>query len=199
MRKFGLFLEDSQCLQRSRNRSGRNRRAEHIRAGCVPCIINRMGGRCHKSADGSERFGKCPHDDIHFIRQSEIVCSAPSPVTEYAETMRVIDHDSRPVFSGEADDLGQIADIAAHGEHAVCHDQRTGMIRHFLQAFLQMLHIAVTVPEHRRVRKLAAVVYARMVFLIHDDVVVFSADSGNNAKVGKKARRERHNGFFPEK
>ena len=115
--------------------------------------------------------------------------SAPA-LADDAQSVSVVHHDARAVFASEADDFGELGDVAAHAEHAVGDDQAARGFRHLLQLKLQLLHVGVSIGEHAAVAELAAVVDAGVVFLVADDVISMADDGGDDAQIGLKAGGE---------
>ena len=106
--------------------------------------------------------------------------------------MRIVNHDARTVFLRQRADLGQIGNIAAHGEYAVGHDQAACRFRHLLQLLFKVCHIVVLVAQHLAVGQLAAVIEAGMVLTVHDDIVMQADNGADDAEIGLEARGEGH-------
>ena len=114
------------------------------------------------------------------------------------EAVRIVHHDARAVPPRKAHDLRQVAHVAAHGEHAVGHDEAAGAVRHLLQPGFKIRHVVVAVAEHPGVGELAAVVDAGVVLLVAQDIVILAAHGGDDAQIGLEACGERHHGFLAE-
>ena len=112
--------------------------------------------------------------------------------------MRIVDHDARTVLLGKTADLRQICNVARHGEHAVGHDQAAGRFRNLLELLLQIFHVVVAEAEHFPVGKAAAVIEARVVFAIHDAVLVPTDNGADDAEVGLEPGRERDDAGLAE-
>ncbi len=97
--------------------------------------------------------------------------------------MRIIHHHARAVLLGQTADFRQIRDIAAHGKHAVRHNQATAVFRNLLQLLFQILHIVVPKAQHFSVAQSAAVIKAGMIFSVHDDVIVHPDNGADNAQI----------------
>ncbi len=91
--------------------------------------------------------------------------------------MRVVHHHPRAVLLRERYDLRELGDVAAHGEHAVRHDQHAALLRHTLELCFKVGHVRVLIAQHFPVGQLAAVVYAGVVFAVAYNVVI-PADYG---------------------
>lgn len=86
-------------------------------------IVHNARIRSHIAAEARKGFAECAHDDINLIRKAEMFRSAAPVRAEHAKTVRIIHHDACAVLLGKADDLRQVADVAAHAEHAIGHNQ----------------------------------------------------------------------------
>ena len=113
--------------------------------------------------------------------------------------MRIVHHDLRTVLLCKPDNLRQVRDIAAHAEHAVCHDEDTRRVRHLLKLPFQILHVVVTIPQHLAIGQPAPVIDARMVFPIADHIVVPPDDGADDAEVGLESGRKGHGRLHPDK
>ena len=151
-------------------------------------VIHNALACSHEAADRRERLGERPHDDIHIVRKAEVVRGAAAAVAQYAEAMRVVHHDPCAVRLCKPHDLRQVRNVAAHGEHAVRHDEDARGIRYPLQTFFEVLHVVVPIAQHGRIGEFAAVIDARVVFAVADHIIVLSADGGDDAEIGLKAR-----------
>ena len=182
--------------QRSRRRSRRNRRGEDERARIVANVIDYRFARDAVAAQTCQRFRECAHDQVDFVFQTEIARRAATAFTDYAQTMRVVDHHARAVFPRERYDFRQLCDVAAHAEYAVGYDQAARRFRHLFQLNFQLLHVRMGIGEHSAVAQLAAVVNAGVIFLVADHVIAVPDDCGNDAEIRLKAGRERAAGFL---
>ena len=63
--------------------------------------------------------------------------------------MRVVDDDDGVVLAGELDDLGQLREIALHGEDAVGDDQLARVARSAASAVVERVHVGVRVDDLR--------------------------------------------------
>jgi len=102
----------------------------------------------------------------------------------------VVHHDPRAVLFGKVHDVGQVRDVAAHGEHAVRYDEAAGVVRDLLERVFQALHVAVFVAEHAGVAELAAVVDAGVVFPVAQNVVAVAGHGADDAQVRLEAGGE---------
>ena len=104
--------------------------------------------------------------------------------------MGVVHHDPCAVFFRKRADLGQLCDVAAHGEHAVGDDEAARGLRHGAQLGFEVVHVRMAIAEHFAEGETAAVVDARVVLAVADDVVPAADEGADDAEVGLKARRE---------
>ena len=118
--------------------------------------------------------------------------------TEHAEAVRVVHHDAGTILLRKPHDLRQVADVAAHAEHTVGHDQFACGIGDLLQLPFKVLHVVVAVAQHGGVAELAAVIDARVVLPVADDVIILAGNGTDDAEVALEARGERHHGFLAE-
>ena len=95
---------------------------------------------------------------------------APSRRAQHADAVRVVhDHDG-VVLAGELDDLGQLREVALHGEHAVRDDQLPRVARRRRQPLAERVHVGVRVDDlRRRPREPDRVDEARVVELVGED------------------------------
>ena len=154
--------------------------------------VRHAAAGCHIAAERGERLGERAHVDIDLILEPVIACRAAAALADDAEAMRIVNHDARTVFLRQRADLGQIGNIAAHGEYAVGHDQAACRFRHLLQLLFKVRHVVVLVAQHLAIGQLAAVVEAGVIFSIHDNIIMQADDGADNAEIGLEARGEGH-------
>ena len=134
-----------------------------------------------------------------MVFKAIIAGCAAAALADDAEAVRVVDHDACAVFLRQRADLGQVGNIAAHGEHAVGHDEAAGGVGHLLQFLFQIRHVVMLVAKHLAVGELAAVIEAGMVLTVHDDIVMQADNGADDAEIGLEARREGHDGVLAQK
>ena len=156
-----------------------------------------LGGR-HVSAEGSQRLGEGAHIDVHLILQAVVAGRAASAFADDAEAVGIVHHDPCAVFLCQAADFREIRDVAAHGEHAVRHDEAAGGLRHAPELLLQIVHVVVLEPEHFPEGQPAAVIQARVVLAVHDHIVPATDDGADDAEVRLEAGGEGHHRFLPQ-
>ena len=191
-----------QLAERGKRRSGvrgRDGRGEDERAGAVAHEVGYAAAGGHIAAEGSKRLGERAHVDIDMVFKAIIAGCAAASLADDAEAVRVVDHDACAVFLRQRADLGQVGNVAAHGEHAVGHDQAARRLRHLLELLFKVCHIVVLVAQHLAVGQLAAVIEAGMVLTVHDDIVMQADNGADDAEIGLEARREGHDGVLAQK
>ena len=112
--------------------------------------------------------------------------------TKNTETVGIIHHHARSVFLRQSTYLRQFAYIAAHREDAIRDDQFACVLRNGLQLTLQILHVAVTITEHLRITQTASVIDRGVVLAVVQDIIILTADGGDNREVGLETRRNGH-------
>ena len=114
----------------------------------------------------------------------------PAPgLAENAHPVRVVDDDDRLVRAGELDDLGQLREIAFHGEDAVGDDELARASRRVRERVPERAHVRVRVDDLlRRAREPDRVDEARVVELVRDDHGRLVREAGNGGLVRVPAR-----------
>ena len=74
---------------------------------------NLMGGG-HVAAQAGQRLAEGAHDEVYFIRQSDVVADAAALSAEDADAMSLVYHDGGVVLVLEAYYLGQVGQVAFH-------------------------------------------------------------------------------------
>ena len=107
--------------------------------------------------------------------------------------MGLIDHDScAGVLLLQCDDLGQLAQVALHREHAIDNDEFHDILGTTLQQSLQLCHIVVLVLQALREAVANAVHDARMVAVVADDEVVAVGEHAEHTAVDGETCGEAH-------
>ena len=148
--------------------------------------------RQHTSADRSQRLREGQHRDVYFVGQTEVSRCTATAGTKNTETVGIIHHHARSVFLRQSTYLRQFAYIAAHREDAIRDDQFACVLRNGLQLTLQILHVAVTITEHLRITQTASVIDRGVVLAVVQDIIILTADGGDNREVGLETRRNGH-------
>ena len=148
--------------------------------------------RQHTSADTCQRLREGQHRDVHFVGQTEVSRCTATTGAKNTEAVGIIHHHARSVFLRQSTDLRQFADIAAHREDAIRDDQFACVLRNGLQLTLQIKHIAVTITEHLRITQTASVIDRGVVLAVVQDIIVLTADGGDDSEVGLETRRNGH-------
>ena len=119
----------------------------------------------------------------------------PAALPEHAKPVRVVNHDAGTTRLGEPNDLRQVDDVAAHREHAVDHHESPALVRHAVEARLEVGHVVVLEPQELAVAQLAASVDARVVLAVADHVVVHADERAYYAGVRLETRAESERRF----
>ena len=125
-------------------------------------------------------------------------CRPAAALPEHAKSVRVVDHDAGAARLGESDYLRQVDDVAAHREHAVDHHESPALVRHAVEARLEVGHVVVLEPQELAVAQLAASVDARVVLAVADHVVVHADERAYYAGVRLESRAEGERRFPAE-
>ncbi len=99
--------------------------------------------------------------------------------------MGLVHHQPGFVFFLKLDDLGQVANIPAHGENTVGHD-KFGDIRMVRKDPLQVFHVVMKVLDRLGVGKLLAIDDGGVVIAVGNDVI---APGGNGESAPRLARK----------
>ena len=186
-----LFLDDVQGFQGAGRGGRRVGGAEDIGAGRVAEVVDDHLVRRDESADGSEGLGEGAHDDVHLVREVEVVADAPALFAEDTDAVGLIHHDHDVVVLVlEFHDRRELAQVAFHGEDAVHDDEFDGVPGAAAEAALQVLHVVVLVVEGLGEGETAAVHDGSVVAVVADDVVVPGEKLGDDAGIHREAGGE---------
>ena len=150
-------------------------------------VIHHLGVGGHEAAQGGQGFAEGTHVDVYLVLQTEMAGRAPSALADDAQSVSVVHHHPSAVLLGQGADLRQLADVAAHAEHAVGDDESAVAVGHFLQLGLEILHIAVAVAGELAEAEPAAVVDAGVVLHVADHVIVHAHQGADDAQIGLEA------------
>ena len=106
--------------------------------------------------------------------------------------MSLIDHHIGIVLASQAHNLGQIGDVALHGEHAIGNDELHGLGVAARQLMLQRGHITMPILARRREGEAAPLDDGGVVEFITDDVVFTSCHTRHYTEIGLKTRGVYH-------
>ena len=119
-----------------------------------------------------------------------MVANAASLFSKYAKAVCLVHVDAGIIFLFQADNLGQVSQVALHGEDTIYNNQFDSIGFALLQLLLQSLHVVVLVLQLGGKTQTSAIYNRSMVTVIADDVVTTSYQLGNHPLVNRKARRE---------
>ena len=104
--------------------------------------------------------------------------------------MRVVDQHQRVVPLGEVADRVELGGVAVHREHAVGRHEPEASVRRLVQSRLELVHVAVRVPEPTRLAEADPVDDRGVVQLVGDHGVPLVEQRLEDAAVGVEARAE---------
>ena len=124
-----------------------------------------------------------------------MLAGAASELTEHAETVRVVDHQSRAVAILQSHELGQLAEVAFHGEHAVDDDHLADVVRRHGELALEVFHVVVLELDHLGEAETRAVDDAGVIQCIEEDHVLATEEAAQHSEVHLEAGGEGERGL----
>ena len=155
-----LALDDFQAFQDGGRVGGGQAGGEDEGPAVVAQIVDDLVGGGNETADGDEGLGEGPHDHVHVLLDAEMGAGAVPLGAQHPDGMGLVHHEAGAVFLLELDDLRQVANIPAHGEDPVGHDE-LGNVAVVGQDPFQVFHVVVDVLYRFGEGKLAAIHDAR--------------------------------------
>ena len=146
----------------------------------------------HTSTDGRQGLGESEHGDIHFVGQAEMRSGTSTTGAKDTKTMRIVHHHACSVFLCQRTYLRQFADVSAHREDTVGDDELTCLLGNGLELTLQIRHIRVTVTQYLSVTQTASIVDRGVVLAVIEDIIILTADSGDDSEVRLETGRDGH-------
>ena len=128
-----------------------------------------------------------------------MVAHAAALTAEDTDAMGFIDHDGGVVLMLQADDFGQVGQVAFHGKYAIHHDELDGVFTTTLELALEVFHVVVLILECRRERQTTAVHYRCMVAVVADDIVFAPCQASDHAGIDTEAGGEAQTFVFSHK
>src|ERR1017187_10207832 len=110
--------------------------------------------------------------------------------------MSVIDHDRRPVLTGDAADLGQLDVVAFHAEDAVHDDKFAGFGLKLLHSAFKRRHVLVGEAQELSQGEQAPLDDARVIALVAQDVFAFADQGADDAEVDLEPGAVEQDGLF---
>ena len=143
----------------------------------------RLGAGDVRAID-AERLAEGPELQVDAPGDSRLVSGAGTMPAEHAGAMGIVDEQCRTVVLLELDDPGQWRDVTVHAEHRVGDDEHaaSGPAR-TRELALEIIEVAVRVPQDLGAGKPAAVDDARMVEPVGDNGRVTVEQRGDRADV----------------
>ena len=192
---LGLVLHDIEGSHRGHDVGCGQGGREDEGAGVVLDVIDDVLVACDEAPEGCEALRERAHGDIDFLNQVEMG-GRSSASAEDSDRVGVVHVNAGAVRLADGDELGQIDDVAAHGEYAVDDDEDAFVLGNLREDAVQLIEVSVHEALHLAVAELAAVDDAGMVFLVHDYDVVSPDQRGNRAEIGLHPRAEYERGFL---
>ena len=88
----------------------------------------------------------------------------------------------------EFDNLGQLGEVALHGEHTVDDNQFDSLLRQFLKHALQIVHVVVLIVQLLGKGQTASVDNRSVVTVVADHIIVLAEQCGNHALIHRETR-----------
>ena len=146
-------------------------------------IVDGIPIRSDETTDRSQTLRECTHDQVNLVSKSEVVANTTSLLTEYADTMSLVNHDRAVVLVLELNDSRQVSQVALHREHAINHNQLNSLLRQLLKHALQVGHIVVLVVQLTGESQTTSINDRCVVAIIADNVIVLTQQSRDNTLV----------------
>ena len=165
-------------------------------AGCVAELVDEELGAAGVAAFAGEGFGEGSHEDVRLVfrGEAEVLADAVAGGAYDAGGVGFVDHGKKLIAVGDGQEPGQVGDIAVHAEDGVGDDE-TAAGGVFLDFFLEVLHIVVTIDDDFGAAQAAAVDDAGVVELVAEDDAVFGAECLEDADVCHVAGVVEQGGF----
>ncbi len=97
--------------------------------------------------------------------------------------MRIVYHQAHIVFLAQFYHSWQRGDVTFHAEETIDHEEFTFFFWQALEHTLQMVHVVVTEALNLATAEESAINNAGMVFLIHDDNVIFAYQRADGTQI----------------
>ena len=112
-----------------------------------------------------------------------MVTHATSALTKHTDAVGLIDHDAGIVLVGEVHDVGELAHVTLHREHAVSNNELHAVGLTLLELSLEGCHVVVLVFERVGERQTPALDDRGMVLLVPQDIVLTPGQRGDNTQI----------------
>ena len=173
---------------------------EGLGAHVVAQVIDHVLRTGNESADGGHGLGEGAEVDVDLLVHALLVSSAAAILTDRAESVGVVHEESEPVFLLVLDDLGELALVAGHAEHAFGHDEdaATGLGGEgtgTVELLDKALHVVVVEDEALALVQADAVDHAGVALAVIDNDIV-AADEGLNGALATLVTVVQEEGVF---
>lgn len=162
-------------------------------------IVNNRAASCDESAERCQRLRERTHHKIDIRIERKVRRRAASALSYDAESVRIIDHNRRPVFLRKAAYGRQVGEVSADGKHAVDYDKASRAIRHRCEPPLKGIHVVVTEAQRFAEGHLRGTIYARVGFRVKYNVVAASNKRADHAEVRLEAGAENYGVLLADK
>ena len=143
----------------------------------------------HAAARGAaQALAQGGGDDVDAVHDIVLLVGAAAGGAGETGGVALVHHHHGPVLLGQITDIGQVGEMAVHGENAVGDDEAEAGITRFLQSALQRLHVGVAVDVTFGLAEAHAVDDRGVIELVGDDRRVLAQERPEDAAVGVEAR-----------
>ena len=179
---LGLLLHDFERGHRGHDvRGGQGGGKDEGPGGVLDPVDDVLVAR-DEAAERGKALREGAHRYVDIIQLVEMDRRAAA-AAEDTDGVCIVHVQPRAVFAAKWAELGQVDDIASHGEDSVHHDEDAAFLGDFLENALELIEVAVDEALHLAVAELAAIHDRGMVVLVRHDDVVSAYKAGNRAEV----------------
>jgi hypothetical protein len=107
-------------------------------------VLDDIFAGLHESAYRGERFAEGPHDDVDFIKDTEMLGGAGARRPQYPDSVGLVYVDPRSIAFRKGHSTRQVREVAFHAEDTLRNDQDSLFRRAMAEATQKMVHVVVT-------------------------------------------------------